>query len=83
MSADPFRTLGLPADASADDVRRVRRELAKRAHPDVGGVAEEMRIINDAAAAALRSIEAAESAPAAPGGAATGADGEADSASSG
>ncbi len=56
MSVDPFERLGLPAAATADEVRRVRRELAKRAHPDVGGADDVMREINDAAAAALRRI---------------------------
>lgn len=61
---DPFRRLGLAAGATADDVRRARRELAKQAHPDVGGDAAEMRSINDAAAAALRTLaDASGSAP--------------------
>lgn len=52
--SDPFARLGLPRSATADDVRRARRELAKRAHPDVGGDAATMRELNDAAATALR-----------------------------
>ena len=56
MTVDPFRRLGLPDAATTEDVRRARRELAKHAHPDVGGAAEAMREINDAAAAALRRI---------------------------
>ena len=55
-AADPFRELGLLPGASADEVRRARRELAKNAHPDVGGDANQMRSINDAAASALKLI---------------------------
>lgn len=58
MTADPFRLLGLPPDAAADDVRRARRELAKRHHPDAGGDDGEMRRINAAAGAALQLIAA-------------------------
>jgi len=61
---DPFRLLGLSPGASADDVRRARRDLAKDAHPDVGGDANQMRSINDAAAAALKLI--AEGVPVSP-----------------
>ena len=57
-AVDPFSTLGLDRRATAEDVRRARRELAKAAHPDVGGEASAMRAINDAAAAALRLIAA-------------------------
>ena len=32
-----LKALGLPPDASEDDVRRAYRQLAKRAHPDRGG----------------------------------------------
>lgn len=62
-TSDPFRVLGLPTGASADEVRRARRELAKGAHPDVGGDATMMRTINDAAAAALKLIADGVSAP--------------------
>ena len=34
---DPFRVLSLPYDASADDVRRAFRRLARQTHPDRGG----------------------------------------------
>lgn len=57
---DPFRELGIPSSASADDVRAARRRLAKEHHPDiVGGDTARMRRVNDAAAAALRTIAAA------------------------
>ncbi|MGK0312844.1 MAG: hypothetical protein ACI8RC_002478 [Ilumatobacter sp.] len=51
---DPFRLLGLNTNASAADVRQARRDLAKKHHPDAGGDADLMRVINDAAGAALR-----------------------------
>jgi hypothetical protein len=54
--SDPFTELGLAADASAADVRRARRELAKSMHPDAGGDADDMRRVNAAAAAALRRL---------------------------
>lgn len=34
---DPYRTLGLPADASLSEVRRAYRRLAKANHPDAAG----------------------------------------------
>lgn len=54
MSRDPFRDLGLDRSATPDDVRRARRDLAKEAHPDLGGSQTEMQRVNAAAAAALR-----------------------------
>ncbi|MGD9793349.1 MAG: hypothetical protein AB7V43_07690 [Acidimicrobiia bacterium] len=55
--ADPFETLGLDASATATDVRRARRELAKHAHPDLGGSHARMQELNDAASAALAMLE--------------------------
>ena len=55
---DPFEVLGLPPDADATAIRRSRRELARSAHPDVGGDDDTMRRINVAAAAALRRLRA-------------------------
>ncbi|HSL74822.1 MAG TPA: J domain-containing protein [Ilumatobacteraceae bacterium] len=68
MNDDPFATLGLRSDASADDVRAARRELAKRHHPDRGGDADLMQAVNDAARQALRRIDAGSAVepPAAP-----------------
>ena len=37
---DPFRTLALAYDATADDVRRAFRRLARETHPDRGGSAD-------------------------------------------
>lgn len=53
---DPFRELGLDRAASADDVRRARRQLSKQVHPDAGGTAADMTALNAAAAAALELI---------------------------
>jgi hypothetical protein len=53
---DPFAALGLPRDASEQDVRAARRRLAKALHPDAGGDAAGMADLNDAADRALRSI---------------------------
>lgn len=56
--SDPFVALGLTPEASADDVRRARNDLAKRRHPDVGGTAAAMQEINVAAAEALEVVAA-------------------------
>lgn len=56
MGSDPFATLGLTAEASADDVRAARRRLALEHHPDLGGDPGAMRAVNEAAAAALRQV---------------------------
>ena len=32
---DPYQTLGVAKDASADDIRRAYRKLAKKHHPDL------------------------------------------------
>lgn len=53
---DAFDLLGLPRDATADQVRLARRELARRHHPDRGGDADRMRVVNEAADQALRQI---------------------------
>ena len=59
MSApDPLAELGLAPDATPDDIRSARRRLAKAHHPDRGGDAEHMQAINEAADAALLSVEA-------------------------
>lgn len=58
MDTDPFALLGLPPDATAQDVRRTIRDLAKRHHPDRGGDGERMREVNAAAVLALERIAA-------------------------
>lgn len=60
---NPFAALGLDAHASAADVRAARRRLAKEHHPDTGGDATRMQELNEAAAAALRLIDASTLAP--------------------
>lgn len=37
MSQDPYRILGVPPDASADDIKRAFRQIARECHPDVSG----------------------------------------------
>jgi hypothetical protein len=54
--ADPLEVLGLGPDATADDIRAARRRLARAHHPDRGGDALRMQIINEAADAALMTI---------------------------
>lgn len=61
--SDPFSVLGLEESATADDVRRARRDLAKSSHPDHGGDGRQMREVNVAAAEALRRIDARGSEP--------------------
>lgn len=52
--ADPHRVLGLKPGASAVEIKRRLRQLAKVFHPDVpGGDADKMAEINDAARALL------------------------------
>jgi len=46
MSADPFAVLGLPTDATIEEVRSARRRLAAEFHPDHGGDAARMGEIN-------------------------------------
>lgn len=57
MPGDPFGELGLDRGADADAVRAARRLLAREHHPDRGGDAERMQRINEAADAALLTIE--------------------------
>jgi DnaJ-class molecular chaperone len=35
MSADPYKALGLKKDASADDIRKAYRRIARESHPDL------------------------------------------------
>ena len=55
---EALRVLGLDGRATADDVRRARRALARDAHPDAGGDRDRMQTINVAATTALRHLKA-------------------------
>jgi hypothetical protein len=56
--ADPFATLGLGPDATSEEIRAARRRLAKANHPDQGGDPVAMQRINEAADAALLTVDA-------------------------
>ena len=53
---DPLATLGLGAEATAEQIQDARRRLAKMHHPDHGGDAGRMQTINEAADAALLAV---------------------------
>ena len=45
---DHYATLGVPKDASLEDIKRAYRKLAREAHPDNGGTTERMQELNAA-----------------------------------
>ena len=45
---DPYKTLGVPPDATAEDVKRAYHTKAKQTHRDAGGKDEEFRELNGA-----------------------------------
>lgn len=45
---DPFRILSVSYDASAEDVRRAFRRLARETHPDRGGSADAFHTVREA-----------------------------------
>jgi len=55
---DPFATLGLDPGATSEEIRTARRRLAKVNHPDQGGDPVAMPRINEAADAALLTVDA-------------------------
>lgn len=57
MTMPPHSILGVRADASAEEIRAARRELARVHHPDAGGDAAVMQRVNAAAAQALRLLD--------------------------
>ena len=54
---DPFAALGLGPDATSAEIRTARRRLAKLNHPDQGGDPVAMQRINEAADAALHTVD--------------------------
>jgi hypothetical protein len=44
----PYQVLGIDPGASPAEIRRAYLTLARRHHPDAGGDAEDMRVLNDA-----------------------------------
>ena len=58
MTPTPHSILGVASDASADQIRAARRDLARTHHPDAGGDAAQMKRINEAAGKALRMLAA-------------------------
>lgn len=49
-----LQTLGLPANASARDIKKAYRRMALKFHPDRGGSHEKMQEINEAYENAMR-----------------------------
>src|ERR1700709_207891 len=60
MSADPYELLGVPRDATAQDIQKAYRKLAKKLHPDLnpGDKTAEAKFKEVASANALLSDEA-------------------------
>jgi len=46
--ANPFKDLGIDANASDDDIQKAYRKAARANHPDLGGDPEQMKKINQA-----------------------------------
>lgn len=57
MNADPFAVLGIAPTADEAQIRKAWRLGARMAHPDAGGSAERMHVLNEALDAALRSAK--------------------------
>jgi len=63
---DPYTTLGVPPDATLDQLVAARRRLARQVHPDVGGDGDAMQIVNRAFDDAVRRLGHPHEAPPAP-----------------
>jgi hypothetical protein len=63
MPDDPFRVLGVDADASLEDLTAARRRLALSLHPDVGGTEAAMQAVNTAFDEAVAQVTARRPAP--------------------
>lgn len=46
--SDHYATLGVPRDASAEDIKRAYRRKSSKAHPDKGGSQQAMQRVNAA-----------------------------------
>ena len=57
MSADPFRVLSLPYDASPEAVRQAFRQRARETHPDAGGSPEAFHRVRAAYGALSRDLD--------------------------
>jgi hypothetical protein len=57
VSDDPYALLGVPRDATLEDLAAARRRLAMQMHPDVGGDAGAMQRLNLAYDRAVREFD--------------------------
>ena len=63
---DPYRTLGVQADATLEELAAARRRLARSLHPDVGGDADAMQAVNGAFDEAVRRLDTSLPGPVVP-----------------
>ena len=47
-SPDYYQTLGVPRTASADEIKKAFRKLARKHHPDAGGDEAKFKEVNEA-----------------------------------
>ena len=58
QAMDPYVVLGLPKDATVDQVKMRRKQLAQVYHPDrEGGNLDAMKLVNNAADEIVRKLE--------------------------
>lgn len=48
MSMNPYAILGIPVNASIDEVKKARRKMCLKYHPDQGGDKEMFNLVNTA-----------------------------------